>query len=351
MVITSVFRKKNATVAVLLVVLSALASAQKNAVEGPTNEKAQKTYGQAVEYANKHMIDAALEGFKKADKQDSGHCVGCKKNIMKYGVARGDWKAAESAAEQLLAQAQVDNRLALAHFDFGFVLLQEALSRGRDEIFARAHEELAQAITAAPKFSTAIYADGLALAHLKQDDAAKARFQQFISLKPENELDLQRATLYLARPEMARAKMAPPFALTTKDGQRISMDELKGKVVLLDFWATWCAPCRDAVPQIRDIARKFKDQPLYVLSVSLDTDEQKWKEFVAKNQMVWPQYRDGGFNGPLATMFGVNAIPHTFTIDADGVLQDEQIGDLAIEGKLKKLVARAQELQLSGKKN
>src|SRR6185369_3346641 len=115
---------------------------------------------------------------------------------------------------------------------------QEGLNKGKDELFGRAHQELAEAITAAPNFPTAIYADGVALAHLKQDDAAKARFQQFISSKPENDLDRQRASLYLARPELARAKMAPPFAITTTDGQRLSMDELKGKVVLIDFWAT-----------------------------------------------------------------------------------------------------------------
>jgi hypothetical protein len=65
---------------------------------------------------------------------------------------------------------------------------------------------------------------------------------------------------------------------------------------------------------------------------------------VAKNEMTWPQYCDGGFKGPIATLFSIRAIPQTFTIDADGVLQDQHIGDAAIEGKLKKLVARAREL-------
>jgi hypothetical protein len=82
-----------------------------------------------------------------------------------------------------------------------------------------------------------------------------------------------------------------------------------------------------------------------VLSVSLDSDEAKWKDFVANNGMTWLQYRDGGFEGPLSRLFGVNAIPHTFTIDADGVLQDEHVGDASIEGKLKKLCARARELE------
>jgi len=139
--------------------------------------------------------------------------------------------------------------------------------------------------------------------------------------------------------------MAPPFAVTTLDGKRLSLDDLQGKVVLIDFWATWCGPCRAALPHVREIAKKFNGQPLVVLSVSLDKDETQWKEFVAKNEMTWPQYCDHGFTGPIAKAFGVQAIPNTFTIDADGVLQDEHIGDASIEGKLKKLVKRAQEKQ------
>ena len=100
---------------------------------------------------------------------------------------------------------------------------------------------------------------------------------------------------------------------------------------------------------MQQIAKKFQGQPLVVLSVSLDSDEQKWKDFITKNGMTWVQYRDGGFTGPVANLFGVKAIPQTFTIDADGVLQDQHMGDASIEGKLKKLVARAQELQASQK--
>jgi hypothetical protein len=61
--------------------------------------------------------------------------------------------------------------------------------------------------------------------------------------------------------------------------------------------------------------------------------------------MTWLQYRDGGINGPISKLYGANAIPRTFTIDADGVLQDEHIGDAILEGKLKKLCARARQLQ------
>ena len=103
------------------------------------------------------------------------------------------------------------------------------------------------------------------------------------------------------------------------------------------------------MPHIREIARRLQDEPFVVLSVSLDDNEQKWKDFVTQNEMTWRQCRDGGFKGPVALLFGVSAIPNTFTIDADGILQDQHIGDASIEGKLKKLVKRARELQAATK--
>ena len=322
---------------------------QETADEGPTNEKAQKTYKEGLGYLHQRMTGAALDSFKKANKQDGGHCLACQKKMIKYGVELRDWKTAENGAEEIVAQSQGDRNVAVAHYQLGIVLVREGLDKHKDEQFARAHEEMTKALAAVANFPKAIFEDGQVLARLKQDDAAKARFEEFVKMMPADDPDRQRALRYISQPELARARMVPPFVITTTDGQRVSMDDLAGKVVLIDFWATWCAPCREALPRMREIAKKFQGQPLVVLSVSLDSDEQKWKDFIAKNEMTWPQCRDGGFTGPIAKMFGVEAIPHTFTIDADGVLQDEHIGDAAIEGKLKKLVARARDMQVAQK--
>ncbi|MGH9773484.1 MAG: redoxin domain-containing protein [Candidatus Acidiferrales bacterium] len=313
--------------------------------EGPTNEKAKKTYKEAFEYLHQRDTPAALDDFKKADKQDGGLCGACQKNMIKYGVELRDWKTAETAAGEMVAEAQGDREVALAHYQFAIVLIDEGTDKKKDEPFARAHDELTKALAASPNFPEAIFTDGQALARLKQDDAAKSQFLRFIGMTPATNPKHQRALRYVSEPELARARMAPPFAVTTLDGQHVSLDDLQGKVVLIYFWATWCAPCRAALPHVRDIAKKFQGQPLVILSVSLDSDEPKWKDFVAKNEMTWMNYRDGGFTGPISKLFDVEAIPHTFTIDADGVLQDEHIGDASIEGKLKKLIARARDLQ------
>jgi thiol-disulfide isomerase/thioredoxin len=313
--------------------------------EGPTSEKAQKSYKEALEDVHKHRTNFALDNFKKADKQDEGHCLACQRKMIEFGLELHEWKTAQTAAEEMVAEAQGDKSAALAHFELGFVLFEEGLDKHKDELFTRAHEEFTKALAAAPNFPDAIFSDGKVLAHLKQDDAAIAQFEKYVKMKPVGDPQRQRALRYISEPELARARMAPAFAVNTLDGQHISMDDLTGKVVLIDFWATWCGPCREALPHMQQIAKKFQGQPLVVLSVSLDTDEQKWKDFITKNGMTWVQYRDGGFTGPVANLFGVKAIPQTFTIDADGVLQDQHIGDASIEGKLKKLVARAQELQ------
>jgi len=311
----------------------------------PTDEKALKTYNSAVQLMSEHMQAAALGEFKKADKQDGGRCYACQKQMIRLGGEFDDWKAVELAAQEMIADAKGDRATALAHYEYGVILVREAIQKHKEELYNRAHDEFTKALAAFSGFPDALFQDGKVLAQLHQDDAAKARFEGFAKLEKPDDPNHQRALRYISNAELARARMAPAFTVTTLDGKHISMDDLQGKVVLLDFWATWCGPCREALPHLRSIAKKFDGQPLLVLSVSLDANEAQWKKFIAENGMTWAQYRDGGFTSPISKLFGVTAIPHTFTIDAEGVLQDEHIGDASIEGKLKKLLAQARELQ------
>jgi thiol-disulfide isomerase/thioredoxin len=330
-------------VAAMVLAMAGAAFAQTE--NGPTDPKAQKTLQAGMDWVQRHDYAAAVDSFKKANKQDGGHCGLCAFKIVRYGIVCGDFKDADAAAQQLIADAKDPMHAGLAHTDRATVLLREGLIEKKADSFVEADKEFQLAMAAYPATSDLYFFDGLALAHMNQDDAAKARFEKYLSLAGKDDVQRERAQRYIDNPELARARMAPAFSVATLSGQQVSLDGLAGKVVLIDFWATWCGPCREALPHIRDIAQRFSGEPLVVLSVSLDSNETVWKNFVAKNGMTWLQYRDGGFNGPVAKLFGVNAIPHTFTIDADGVLQDEHVGDAALEGKLKKLCARARQLQ------
>ncbi len=327
------------------VFLTAISSLQAQEAQGPTNPKAQKTYQEALDWLHHNQPESALDSFKKADKQDGGHCEKCAYKIIEYGLKTGDYKSADAAAQQLIADAKDAKQTAEAHMARGMVQYQEGLRKNKADCYSAADQEFQATLTAYPKTSGACFYDGISLARLNRDDAAKTQFRKYLNVARPDDPDRERAQRYLDNVDLARARMAPAFSVTTLDGRQVSLDSLAGKVVLIDFWATWCGPCREALPHVRDIAKKFAGEPLVVMSISLDSDEGKWKDFVAKNGMTWVQYRDGGFTGPVSRLFGVEAIPHTFTIDADGVLQDEHIGDASVEGKLKKLCARARQLQ------
>ena len=151
-----------------------------------------------------------------------------------------------------------------------------------------------------------------------------------------------RARHFAENPSLSLAKMAPGFEITANDGSRFNLDNMGGRVVLIDFWATWCGPCNAELPHMKKIAKEFANDPLVIISISWDNNADKWKEFIAKNEMTWVQYRDADHK--LSEQFGVNAIPHYFTIDSDGVLTAEMLGEGSdVEGKLKKLLKRARE--------
>jgi thiol-disulfide isomerase/thioredoxin len=310
----------------------------------PTDPKALKTFKDAVEFQKRGMKLVAIDEFRKANKQDNGHCPACLNRALDMALEMDDFKDAESIVKDELPQAESDAARAGVHVKLAMVLQREGNNTKKDKYFADSCDEFKTALQLDPGYTTAHYGLGVSLAHLHQDDAARAEFKTFLD-QDKAALELHpRAERFVERVELARARMAPAFSVTTLDGRRITMDELTGKVVLIDFWATWCGPCREALPHIRKIAQEFNGQPLVVLSVSLDTDDAKWKSFVAQNEMTWPQYRDGAWNGQMARMFAVNEIPTTFSIDADGVLEDQHVGEASIEGKLKKMVAQAVEL-------
>src|SRR5215469_2476811 len=95
--------------------------------EGPTSEKAQKAYKEAVNDLKKNMVESALDNFKKADKQDGGHGPACQKQMIKYALELRDWKTAETAADEMVADAKSPKDVALVHYQSGIVLFREGL--------------------------------------------------------------------------------------------------------------------------------------------------------------------------------------------------------------------------------
>jgi len=110
--------------------LAPAGSAQEKS-EGPTDPKARKTYEKALKYLHEHNTQSAFDEFKKADKQDSGRCVDCQIKMISYGAQLAEWKTAELAAAELLAEAKSDRDTAIAHYQSAFVLVEEGLQKAQ----------------------------------------------------------------------------------------------------------------------------------------------------------------------------------------------------------------------------
>ncbi len=297
---------------------------------------------EAKELTKKHEYAFAADNYKKANKVAGGSCVACLKQLYDLDMHLGEYKDAVAAATQRESLATLAIDKSIAANDRGVALLGQGGEKPKPAQLAAAHTAFQTALSDYPKNLGAQYQDGCVLARMGKDDEAKQAFAACsVAASPKDPMRV-RAAHFAENPELSLHKMAPAFEVTALDGTRFNLDNMGGRVVLIDFWATWCGPCNAELPHVQKIAREFANEPFTVISISWDSDEAKWKDFIAKHEMTWLQYRDADHK--LSDRFGINAIPHYFTIDSDGVLTAEMLGSgNDVEGKLKKLIKRAKE--------
>jgi thiol-disulfide isomerase/thioredoxin len=296
-------------------------------------------WSEGLQLKRQYRYEFAIDAFKKADKLSGDGCLKCLNQIYSLEAAMGRWKDAIATTQRIEAVAVTPYEKAMARANRGIALMRQAGDKPKQDSLAAAHAEL-QASLAIQPTNTANYFDGCVLARMGKDDEASKAFATCAANAPDSDPMKVRAQHFAENPKLALAKMAPAFQVTTLDGSHFNLDDMGGRVVLIDFWATWCGPCNEELPHLQKIAKEFAGQPLVILSISWDNDEAKWKDFIAKHQMTWQQYRDADHK--LSQRFDVNAIPHYFTIDADGVLTAEMMGSGSdVEGKLKRLLKRA----------
>jgi len=131
-------------------------------------------------------------------------------------------------------------------------------------------------------------------------------------------------------------KEAPDFTLTSIDGQEVSLKSLRGNYLLIDFWASWCGPCRQENPNVKAAYNKFHKQGFDVLSVSVDRDENAWRKAVEEDEMIWTQLHDS--KKISGEVYGVMGIPHTLLLDKDGIIIAKNIRGHEIHKKLEEVL-------------
>jgi peroxiredoxin len=153
-----------------------------------------------------------------------------------------------------------------------------------------------------------------------------------------DQIDLQRESVRIQNGLKAGTTF-PDFSVTDVKGAPLSVSKFRGKVVLVDFWATWCGPCVAELPNVLAAYSKYHDKGFEIVGVSLDTDGDKMKSFVAEKHMTWPQYFDGkGWNNDVSRKYGINSIPMTYLIGRDGKIVARNLRGPGLEQELANLL-------------
>jgi peroxiredoxin len=129
---------------------------------------------------------------------------------------------------------------------------------------------------------------------------------------------------------------SPEISLKNPKGEIVKLSSLKGKVVLVDFWASWCGPCREANPGLKLLYDKYKAQGFEIYSISLDRTKAAWKAGIKKDKITWSQVWDE--DGAVATKWNIGYIPQTFLLDKTGKIVAAELEHDALEGQLKNLL-------------
>jgi peroxiredoxin len=131
---------------------------------------------------------------------------------------------------------------------------------------------------------------------------------------------------------------APDFSQQAPDGRTIALSSLRGKVVLVDFWASWCKPCRMENPNVKKVYEKYHAKGFEILGVSLDRDMNAWTGAIKQDGLPWLHVSDLQFwNNAAAQQYGITSIPFTVLVDKEGKVIDKNLRGPALEAKLTEL--------------
>jgi peroxiredoxin len=139
--------------------------------------------------------------------------------------------------------------------------------------------------------------------------------------------------------QMQPGQTAADLSLPDLNGKMISLSELKGKVILIDFWASWCGPCRHNNPRLLKIYNKYHGKGLEIYGISLDEDMTDWKKAVRHDRLNWIQVIDDkGWQAPSASVYGVDMIPSSFLLDKLGIIRFINAEGPELENNIKDLL-------------
>ena len=150
--------------------------------------------------------------------------------------------------------------------------------------------------------------------------AAQRKWEDFQASNPYPEYTEAVQTALDEALKLQFGQPAPEFTLQDLDGQPVSLSQFKGQVVVLDFWASWCGPCIENLPDLRKIKERTADQPVVFLNLSLDENEAAWRKAIDKHEIKGVHVRAVGMGSDVARSYNISALPSYYLVDSQGLL-------------------------------
>jgi thiol-disulfide isomerase/thioredoxin len=295
-----------------------------------TAQENEQSYAEELKRAQANLAaqqyNEAIRGFMRANKMNANRSAECYRGIAQAYFELGTFPLVVENGDQALQFASDDSMRAQAHSLKGNALIE--LAGERSGALAQAEREYRAALELKlnPPMPVLHFSLGTVLLKEGRVDAGRDELKTYLQLEPQGpEAEKARQLMHDARQASAPAlastpqTVAPNFSIRTLQGQQLSRETLGGKVILLDFWATWCGPCRAALPGLEKLYQKFTGEERFVLiSISADRSASAWREFVKNARMDWPQYHDR--DEKVQRLFSVRGYPTYVLIGPDGVI-------------------------------
>ena len=268
--------------------------------------------------AGKHAAEQrnyadAAKHLNKANELRQGKCSECYVWLARMDMAAGSLQEALAQTEKAVTAAATAPETATAQLYRGVVL-------GRQGNLGEAEKAFKAASAANPQCVECRFNLGYVLLEESKDAEGVAVLKTVASEFAGTPRGHEIQSL-IADPSRIRKNPAPEFSARLSTGEEINLDTLRGKVVLLDFWGTWCEPCRISLPLLKDLAAKVDPAKVAIISIDEYDAKSKWEQFIQQNGMKWGQVFDGDL--ALHNAFRVDGFPRYYILSKDGIILAE----------------------------